>query len=273
MAGHLRTSYLEVQSSFKSVFKGCSLEDLWYHPELKPFFKNKEKRELLLLELDNNTFVVKRYYGPGTGLFRYVFRGFRDKYGPENEWQKAQFLKVLGIKASEPVAFGVERYCGIIRRALLVTLKMEGNRLEDMLKEKAELKDKTRVVKDLAAFAGQFHASGLSHQDFYLCHFFWSADSREIALIDLQRIRHYKGENGQPPLRWIVKDLAQLDYSARNVLGREEYSQLKKVFVSEYEQYLPLITEAKIVSKIRKKVARIARHDQKLRAREGLRSI
>jgi heptose I phosphotransferase len=273
MAGNLRTSYLEVQSSFKSVFKGCSLEDLWYHPELKPFFKNKEKRELFLLELDNNTFVVKRYYGPGTGLIRYVFRGFRDKYGPENEWQKAQFLKVIGIKASEPVAFGVERYCGIIRRALLVTLKMEGIRLEDMLKEKAELKDKTRVVKDLAAFAGQFHASGLSHQDFYLCHFFWSAESREIALIDLQRIRHYKGENGQPPLRWIVKDLAQLDYSARNVLGREEYSQLKKVFVSEYEQYLPLITEAKIVSKIRNKVVRIARHDQKLRAREGLRSI
>jgi len=273
MAGNLRSSYLEVERSFEPVFKGFSMEELWSHPELRPFFKNKEKRELLLLELDNKTFVVKRYYGPGDGLFRYVFRGFRDRYGPENEWQKAQFLKVLGIKASEPVAFGVERYCGVIRRALLVTLKMDGNRLEDMLKEKAELKEKMRVVKDLAAFAGQFHALGLSHQDFYLCHFFWSAESKEIGLIDLQRIRYYEGQSGQPRLRWVVKDLAQLDYSARSVLEREEYQQLKKIFVSGYKNYLPLIAEPKIVSKIRKKVARIARHDQKLRARESLKSI
>ena len=105
MAGNLRSSYLEIQSSFEPLFKGFSLEELWSHPELRPFFKNKETRELLLLELDNKTFIVKRYYGPGAGLFRYVIRGFRDRYGPENEWQKAKFLKVLGIKASEPVAF------------------------------------------------------------------------------------------------------------------------------------------------------------------------
>jgi heptose I phosphotransferase len=273
MAGHIRSSYLEVQTSFEPLFKGFSLDELWSHPDLKPFFKNKATRELLFLELDNKIFIVKRYYGPGAGICRYVCRGFRDRYGPENEWQKAKFLKLLGIKASEPVAFGIERCCGVIKRALLVTLKMDGDRLEDLLREKAELKEKTRVVKELAAFAGRFHTLGLSHQDFYLCHFFWFAKSKEIGLIDLQRIRHYQGRNGQTRLRWIVKDLAQLDYSARKVLEREEYRHLKEAFVSTYKNYVPFIADTRIIGKIRKKAARIARHDQKLQTRESLKPI
>jgi tRNA A-37 threonylcarbamoyl transferase component Bud32 len=264
------SDYLEVKTSFEPVFRGLSLENLWSHPDLKPFFKNRENREILLLKLGNNEFIVKRYYGPGVGLLRYLLRGFRDRYGPENEWQKAQFLRELGIKAIEPVAFGVEQSCGIIRRALLVTLKMEGNSLEDLLREKIELNQKIHVVKELAAFAGRFHTSGLSHQDFYLNHFFWSTKSEEIGLIDLQRIRYHRGPDGQPRLGWVVKDLAQLDYSARNVLDREEYNHLKKTFVSVYKQYLPVIGESRIAKKIQNKVDRIARHDQKLQARAGM---
>ena len=270
MAWNFRSSYFEVQRSFEPVFKGLSLEDLWSHPDLKPFFKHKKNREILLLKLNNTEFIVKRYHGPGVGLLRYLLRGFSDKYGPENEWQKAQFLKTLGIKAIEPVAFGVEQYCGIIRRALLITFKMEGSALEDLLREKMELSQKTQVVKELAVFAGRFHTLGLSHQDFYLGHLFWSSELREIGLIDLQRIRYNKGQKSQPRLGWIVKDLAQLDYSARNVLTNEEYGHLKHTFVSVYKQYLPLIAEARVARMIRRKVARIARHDQKLQARAGM---
>lgn len=270
MARNFRSSYLEIQESFEPVFKGLSLEDLWSHPDLRPFFKNRKNREILLLRLNNTEFIVKRYYGPGAGLLRYLMRGFRDRYGPENEWNKAHLLKTLGIKAIEPVAFGVEQSCGIIRRALLVTLRMEGGALEDLLREKTELDQKIQVVKELAVFAGRFHTLGLSHQDFYLCHLFWSAESREIGLIDLQRIRFYQGQNSQPRLSWIVKDLAQLDYSARNVLTVEEYEHLKNIFVSVYKEYLPLIAKPGMARRIRRKVARIARHDQKLQARAGI---
>ena len=270
MARNFRSSYLEIRSSFESVFKGFSLEDLWSHSELKPFFKNKEEREILILTLDATVFFVKRYYGPGVGLFGYLLRGFRDRSGPENEWDKAHLLKDLGVKAIEPVAFGVERSYGIIRRALLVTLKMEGDPLEDLLKENRGLEQKIPMVEKLAAFAGRFHTLGLSHQDFYLCHLYWSEKSEEIGLVDLQRIRCYRRQSGQLRLSWVVKDLAQLDYSARNVLGVEEYDHLKNTFVSVYKQYLPLIAESRIARKIRRKVARIARHDQKLQARQNI---
>ncbi|MGD8915847.1 MAG: lipopolysaccharide kinase InaA family protein [Syntrophobacterales bacterium] len=271
MAMLTRSSYFQVQSAYEQIFRGLSLEELWCHPKLQ-LFKSKRTREILTLELDKNIFFVKRFYGPGDGLFKYFVRGFRDKYGPENEWQKAHFLAKLGIKAVQPVAFGIERRYGIISRAILITLKLKGYRLEDLLREKINLDRKRSLVEKLAAFAGHFHTSGLSHQDFYLCHLFWSQDSKEIILVDLQRIRHYQGQNRQPRIRWVVKDLAQLDYSARKVLDNTEYNHLKKTFVSVYKQYLPLIVESTIVSKIQKKVARISRHDQKLQARAGART-
>ena len=270
-AMNLRSSYLEIRSSFEPVFKGFSLEDLWSHPDLQPFFKNKEEREILILTLDSTVFFVKRYHGPGVGLFGYLLRGFRDRSGPENEWDKAHLLKELGFRAIEPVAFGVERSYGIIRRALLVTLKMEGDPLEDLLGENTGLEQKMLMVEKLAAFAGHFHTLGLSHQDFYLCHFYWSEKSKEIGLVDLQRIRRHRRQNGQPRLSWVVKDLAQLDYSARNVLTVEEYDHLKNTFVSVYKEYLPLIAEPRMARRIRRKVARIARHDQKLQARRNIR--
>jgi lipopolysaccharide core heptose(I) kinase len=266
-----RSSYLEVQSSYEQIFKGLSLDELWSHPKLQ-LFKTKRTREIFTLELDKNIFFVKRYYGPGGGLFKYVLRGFRDKYGPENEWQKAHFLGKLGIKGVEPVAFGIERRYGIISRAIVITLKLEGYRLEDLLGERTDLDRKRSLVEKLAAFAGHFHTSGLSHQDFYLCHLFWSPESQEICLVDLQRIRHYRGQNGQLRMRWVVKDLAQLDYSARNVLDSAEYNHLKRTFVSVYKQHLPLIVESTIMRKIHNKVARISRHDQKLQARANART-
>lgn len=259
------SSYLEVQSSYEQIFKGLSLEDLWSHPKLQ-LFKTKRTREILTLELDKNIFFVKRYFGPGVGVVKYILRGFRDKYGPENEWQQALFLKKLGIKAVEPVAFGIEHRSGIIKRAIVVTLKLDGSRLEDLFGEKADIDHKIKVVKKLAAFAGYFHSTGLSHQDFYLCHLFWSPQTEDVSLIDLQRLRYHRGQNGQPRLNWVVKDLAQLDYSSRNVLNSGEYHRLKKSFLSVYKGYLPLISEPIIVRKIRKKVARISRHDQKLQA-------
>ena len=265
MLSYSKGDHFTVQKSFEPIFKGLALEDLWTHPHLKRF-KIKKYREISTLELDGTLFFVKRYFGLGVGIFKYILRGFRDKYGPENEWHKAHLLRKMGIKAVEPVAFGIERRCGVINRAILVTLKLEGSCLEELLKEEIDADRKTELIKELAAFVGRFHALGLSHQDLYLCHLFWSPDSREIRLLDLQRIRFHREQNGHLRLRWVVKDLAQLDYSSRNVLGRNEYHHLKETFVSIYKHYVPVISEPGFMRKIHKKVARIARHDQKIQA-------
>ena len=76
------SSHLEVQSGFEPIFQGSSLEELWSHSDLQTF-KTKKDRDILTLELDSNTFFVKRYHGPGVGFLHYFLRGFRDRYGPE----------------------------------------------------------------------------------------------------------------------------------------------------------------------------------------------
>jgi heptose I phosphotransferase len=78
--------------------------------------------------------------------------------------------------------------------------------------------------------ARRFHAAGFNHRDFYCCHFFIQelpGPRFAIRLIDLQRVeqRHWLRR------RWIVKDLAQLAYSApRERIGRT----LRLAFIKRY---------------------------------------
>jgi len=74
------------------------------------------------------------------------------------------------------------------------------------------------VVRGLALFVSAFHQTGLCHRDLYLCHIFAELDpvgavAPCFTLIDLARAHRPRWRR----LRWIIKDLAQLDFSARQV--------------------------------------------------------
>jgi heptose I phosphotransferase len=65
----------------------------------------------------------------------------------------------------------------------------------------------------VAAVAARFHRSGYNHRDLYCCHFFIKETATgvfQVNLIDLQRVEHRRYLRW----RWLVKDLAQLAYSA-----------------------------------------------------------
>jgi heptose I phosphotransferase len=70
----------------------------------------------------------------------------------------------------------------------------------------------------LAQLVAAFHQSGVCHRDLYLCHVFVDLDPEGLrpptfTLIDLARTLRPRLRR----LRWIVKDLAQLDSSARQI--------------------------------------------------------
>lgn len=74
------------------------------------------------------------------------------------------------------------------------------------------------LIVRLARFVAAFHQTGCCHRDLYLCHVFVDLDPHarrppRFTLIDLARVF--------PPrvrrMRWIIKDLAQLDSAARQV--------------------------------------------------------
>lgn len=74
------------------------------------------------------------------------------------------------------------------------------------------------LTQRLARFIAAFHQSGRCHRDLYLCHVFADLDFQArrpplFTLIDLARVHKPWLRRG----RWILKDLSQLDCSARQI--------------------------------------------------------
>lgn len=72
------------------------------------------------------------------------------------------------------------------------------------------------LIVRLARFVSAFHHTGCCHRDLYLCHIFADVDPDaerppEFCLIDLARTHRPRLRR----MRWLLKDLAQLDFSAR----------------------------------------------------------
>jgi heptose I phosphotransferase len=88
----------------------------------------------------------------------------------------------------------------------------------------------TSLALAVADVARRFHTAGFNHRDFYCCHFFIqeSCDGRfAVRLIDLQRVEQRRRWRA----RWIIKDLAQLAYSAP---GERVTRTLRMRFIKRY---------------------------------------
>ncbi len=74
------------------------------------------------------------------------------------------------------------------------------------------------VNRHLARYVSALHQSGTCHRDLYLCHVFVELDPNgshppQFTLIDLGRTHQPRARR----TRWIIKDLSQLDCSARQI--------------------------------------------------------
>ncbi len=74
-------------------------------------------------------------------------------------------------------------------------------------------RDLAQLIREVARVARRFHQAGFNHRDLYCGHFYIRESvpgEFHIRLIDLQRVQHRRRFRR----RWIVKDLAQLAWSA-----------------------------------------------------------
>ncbi len=242
---------LEVNPSWVPRLEAAGLkefEDFWRYPAQS--FKKKKDREILFFPLGERRLFLKRYH------FSF-WQGFQER-GAGREWWAAQSLSKEGFAVPSPVALGVER--GLRRRrAFSLFAEAPGERLEDLLR--AHPQDYSRFLSPLVQTVARFHQQGYSHQDLYLCHLFWHEG--EVVFIDLQRVRHTAGFKP----RWIIKDLAELFYSARQILGPLA-SEFEREFLELYAAFHPWIRRSQSLIRLEKKIQRIARHDAKLQARK-----
>jgi len=116
----------------------------------------------------------------------------------------------------------------------------------------------TSVVDGVAELARAMHGSGLHHQDFYLTHLLLPEDDQppRIHVIDLGRALRRR----RLARRWIVKDLAQLNYSARLFPDWARRRFLERYFGRPLRR-----SDDRLRRQIERKTARIARHSAKHR--------
>lgn len=131
-------------------------------------------------------------------------------------------LQQSGIDAMPLVAYGERLHRGGLAESFLLTEELTGfTQLDHFLRQrfapaaKRRRRDRPleRLIDRVADVAARFHRAGFNHRDFYCCHFFireTAPSEFAVHLIDLQRVERRR----RLRRRWIVKDLAQLAYSA-----------------------------------------------------------
>ncbi len=230
-------------------------------------------RTVVRLELEDGDvkrrFYLKRHYIPLKGRLKSILNpgGIGSA---RNEWQKMVMLKEHGYKTMEPVAYGEKK--GVFEtRALTLTEELYGAiRVEDyiprLFKQNTpeDLKRKRRIIEKLALIARRFHQEGFNHQDFYLGHFLINPSTEEIFIIDLQRVQ----KRNRPVRRWVMKDLAQLVFSAINTEGFHGTDLVR--FGHTYlgrKRFSP--EDRRLIRQILRKACWIAEHTEKMLKRKN----
>lgn len=140
------------------------------------------------------------------------------------EAQNVRRLTREGIDVMHLVAYGERLRSGGLVESFVITEELTGyvpleqflrKRFPPLGQRRPARRDAAleRLLDRVADVARRFHEAGYNHRDLYCCHFFIREPRRgqfDIRLIDLQRVQRRTRRRR----RWIVKDLAQLAWSA-----------------------------------------------------------
>lgn len=146
--------------------------------------------------------------------------------GCQEAWNVMR-LRRGGVASMDVIAFGEKAgRWGNVQSFLMTEAVPDAVPLDEFLRRRfgrshrpggacaAEVRAHLAALVDATAdVARRFHALGYNHRDFYCCHFLVKepeAGRFQLHLIDLQRMQYRQRLRH----RWIVKDLAQLSYSA-----------------------------------------------------------
>lgn len=175
--------------------------------------------------------------------------------GARNEWKAILDFHEVGLPTMTPVALGESG-----ANSFLITAALENcTKLSELNAAKGTEQftqddQRGRLIRDVARIARKMHGAGLHHQDFYLGHLMQSQDNHDtIYVIDLGRVQKHRHLSR----RWIVKDLAQLDYSA------SPSPQERLRFLREYLGRRLTRDDTSLLADIQTKAAAIARHSRK----------
>ncbi len=175
--------------------------------------------------LGDKAYFIKQHNGVGWGeIIKNMCQGRLPVVSAKNEWLALQRCRSLGLHVPQLFAYG-ERGFNPAGRQSFVLMEALTNMvsLETWCARWREVpptfQEKRRFITAVATVARTLHDNGVNHRDFYLCHFLFDPDTccvqqqLKLYLIDLHRAQLRR----VTPLRWIIKDLAGLYFSSKDI--------------------------------------------------------
>ncbi len=175
-------------------------------------------------------------------------------WGARPEWDAILEFHRLGIPTMTPIA------CAELDgRSCLVTDGLENcRRMDQWFVETAGCPEfraeRLAVIDRMAWLTRRMHQGGWHHQDLYWCHVLWPAGTGpdRLHIIDLGRVQPHSGLLSR---RWIIKDLAQLQFASNSLTATEQLR-----FLRAYQNQPGFFIDRSLIPAILAKSARIARH-------------
>ena len=183
-----------------------------------------QRKTVVFTLRDGSRAYLKRHFS--TGFFTALKKLLSLSPEPTafDEFENIVAFHRAGLPTVVPIAAG--RRHG---SSFLVTEALEGcTRLEDYLAQtKLAAADKVKLIWHVGDLIKKMHAAGFNHRDLYLCHIL--RDSRgNLYIVDLHRIQHRPAV----PERWLVKDIAALNYSApAGIISRTDRLRFLKTYL------------------------------------------
>jgi len=188
-----------------------------------------ESRRIFIFERGGRQFYMKAHYGVGWAEIVKNWLQFKKPIlGAENEWRAIQTFSRpdINIATTPLVAWGKEGCNPATQRSFIITDALQSTvdlehwlpELEQWPHKAQRLRLKRAIIHRLGDIARRLHGNGMTHRDFYLCHFrldmskagpLPAIEDIKLYLMDLHRVERYE----KLPERWAVKDIAGLLYS------------------------------------------------------------
>lgn len=191
-------------------------------------FREQKGRRTQRVFLDKQAYFIKQHFGVGwKEIFKNLIQLKLPIVSAKNEWRAIQRLQDLSVLTPTIKAYGSQGQNPAQLQSFLLMEELKNTvSLEDFCrhwkKQPPAFSLKQALIRKVAGIAKVMHENGINHRDFYICHFLLDPDSLKkapldeslkIYLIDLHRAGLHKVLRS----RWIIKDLAGLYFSSKDL--------------------------------------------------------
>lgn len=190
-------------------------------------YRKVKGRRTVEFGLGEKRYFIKIHRACGWGeVWKNWFSGKRPVTSAQMEWEAIARLRELGVPTLKVMGRGIRGKGPANLESFVITEALcDMVSLEQLTHDWGNLPSNQRVrlkhelLRQVAIIGRTIHRNGMNHRDFYLCHFLvknrdWTqwkpGDPLTLHLIDLHRMQIRQSV----PLRWLLKDLAGLLFSA-----------------------------------------------------------